>query len=107
MAHSETAPRPASKAESRWPAIQALRQEADRHLALIAADTGEDSRLHRLCREVWGSWEREALISVLHHDHANAEVMLDRGVHALRHALDLVHKDRLSEDELASLIAAA
>jgi len=107
MRTSETAARPASPAESRWPAIQALRQEADRHLALIATDTGEGSRLHRLCREVWSGWEREALISVLHHDHANAEVMLDRGVHALRHALDLLHKDRLSEDELASLIAAA
>jgi hypothetical protein len=107
MAPSKMAARPASQVESRWPALQALRQEADRHLALIAADTGEDSRLHHLCREVWSGWEREALISVLHHDHANAEVMLDRGVHALRHALDLVHKDRLSEDELVSLIAAA
>jgi hypothetical protein len=96
-----------AQVESRWSAIQALRQEADRQLALIAADTGEHSRLHRLCREVWGGWEREALISILHHDHANAVVMLDRGVHALRHALDLVHKDRLSEDELVSLIAAA
>lgn len=107
MTPPKPAARPAPQAESRWPAIQALRQEADRQLALIAADTGEGSRLHGLCREVWSSWEREALISVLHHDHANAEVMLDRGVHALRHALDLVHKDRLSEDELASLMAAA
>ena len=33
--------------------------------------------------------------------------MLDRGVHALRHTLPLVHEDRLTEEELMSLIAAA
>lgn len=91
----------------RWTLIQSLRQEAEQELANIAAEVGGNSRLLLCCREAWGNWEREALISILHHDYANAEVMLDRGVHALRHALQLVHKDRLSEEELVSLIAAA
>ena len=91
----------------RWTLIQSLRQAADRQLADIAAEVGEDSRLLLRCREVWGNWEREALVSILHDDYANAEVMLDRGVHALRHTLQLVHQDRLSEEELMSLIAAA
>ncbi len=91
----------------RWTLVQSLRQAADQQLANIAAEVGEDSRLLLRCREVWGNWEREALISILHQDFANAEVMLDRGVHALRHALQLVHQDQLSEEELVSLIAAA
>jgi hypothetical protein len=91
----------------RWTQIQALRQAADLQLAVIASRAGPDSRLVRRCRELWGDWEREALVSVLHQDHANAEVILDRGVHALRYALALVHEDKLSEDELLSLIAVA
>jgi len=90
-----------------WAVIQSLRQSADRHLAVIAARAGRDSRVLRCCREVWGDWEREALISILHRDYANAEVLLDRGVHSLRHALEVVEKDRLTEDEMVSLIAAA
>jgi hypothetical protein len=93
--------------ESRWATIQALRASADRHLAVIATDAGPESRLAGHCRAVWSSWEREALISILHRDYANAEVMLDRGVHALRHALDVVRKDRLTEDEMVSLITAS
>jgi hypothetical protein len=91
----------------RWTLIQSLRQAAVHQLAEIASQVGADSRLLMRCREVWSDWEREALISILHHDYTNAEVMLDRGVHSLRHALQLVHKDRLSEEELLSLIAAA
>jgi hypothetical protein len=92
---------------TRWSGIQALRRSADLHLAVIATDAGTDSRLHHHCREVWATWEREALVSILHRDYANAEVMLDRGVHTLRHALDLLRTDRLSEEDVASLIAAA
>jgi len=100
--------RPSSRpADSRWATIQSLRQAADHHLAIIETRAGRDSRVLRRCREVWGGWEREALISILHRDYANAEVLLDRGVHSLRHALELVQKDRLTEDEMLSLIAAA
>jgi hypothetical protein len=92
---------------SLWLPIDRLRQSADAQLAVIAAAVGVDSRLHRHCREVWGSWEREALVSILNRDFANAEVILDRGVHALVHALELVRENRLSEDDLVSLIAGA
>jgi hypothetical protein len=91
----------------RWAVIQSLRQSADRHLAVIATRTGRASRLHDRCREVWGDWEREALVSILNRDYANAEVLLDRGVHSLRHALEVVQKERLTEDEMVKLIAAA
>jgi hypothetical protein len=95
------------QASGRWALIQSLRQSADRHLAVIATRTGQASRLHHRCREVWGNWEREALVSILNRDYANAEVLLDRGVHSLRHALEVVQKERLTEDEMVQLIAAA
>jgi hypothetical protein len=95
------------QAGARWALIQALRQSAARHLAVIATRTGHASRLHHRCREVWGDWEREALVSILHRDYANAEVLLDRGVHSLRHALEVVQKERLTEEEMVKLIAAA
>jgi hypothetical protein len=111
MAHAADPIHPAARTQlppgSPWTRIQGLRQAADGHLAAIGLWTGEGSRLHRHCREVWGDWEREALISILHRDLANAEVLLDRGAHALRHALDLVQQDRLSEEDLVKLIAAA
>lgn len=107
MPPTGTTLREAAKIGSRWTLIQELRQAADQHLASIAADAGADSLLLRHCQAVWGHWEREALISILHHDYTNAEVMLDRGVHVLGHALALVHEDRLSEEEMVKLIAAA
>jgi hypothetical protein len=106
MTPARPAFRYSAQLERRWLPIESLRQAADRHLAEIAVDAGAESRLYRHCREVWGCWEREALISILNRDFANAEMMLDRGVHALHHALDLVRQDRLSEDEQLSLIAA-
>ena len=51
--------------QGRWTLIQSLRQAAERQLVDIAAEVGEDSRLLLRCREVWGNWEREALISVV------------------------------------------
>jgi hypothetical protein len=59
------------------------------------------------CHQAWGGWEREALISILHRDYASAELALDRGVHSLRHALQLVQQARLSEDVILSLVEAA
>jgi hypothetical protein len=106
-----TPPRPAAPLadhiDDTWLRIESLRLAADRQLEVIAAATGQGSRLHRRCRDVWGDWEREALISILNRDHANAEVMLDRGLHVLRHALDLVREGQLSEEDVVILIAAA
>jgi hypothetical protein len=95
------------QAGGRWAVIQSLRLSADRHLAVIATRTGQASRLHQRCREVWGDWEREALVSILNRDYANAEVLLDRGVHSLSHALEVVQKERLTEEEMVKLIAVA
>jgi hypothetical protein len=102
-----TAPATLADAHERWARIQVLRQAADQKLAVIASRSGPDSRLARRCRDLWGDWEREALVSVLHQDHSRAEVLLDRGVEALYHAHDLVQQGALSEDELLSLLAVA
>jgi hypothetical protein len=98
-----SAPRPTGKLSH----FQSLRLEARLELAIIAEEAGEGSTLLDRCRDAWNGWEREAIISVLNGDYANAEVILDRGVHALRQVLTLVRVDRLSEDDLISLIAAA
>jgi hypothetical protein len=102
-----TAPTTLTAAHGRWTRIQVLRRAADQQLAVIASRAGQNSRLARRCRDLWGDWEREALISVLHQDHRNAEVILDRGVEALYHAQDLVQQGVLSEDEVLSLLAVA
>jgi hypothetical protein len=86
--------------------IQSLRHDARLELAIIAEEAGQGSTLTARCREAWNNWEREAIISVLHGDYANAEVILDRGVHALRQVLTLTRVDQLSEEDLGSLIAA-
>jgi hypothetical protein len=86
--------------------IQSLRHDARLELAIIADEAGQGSTLMVRCREAWNNWEREAIISVLHGDYPNAEVILDRGVHALRQVLTLTRIDHLSEDDLVSLIAA-
>jgi hypothetical protein len=98
---------PQSRDLGRLSLIQALRQEARLELAIIAGEAGQHSTLLDRCREAWSTWERQAIISILHEDFANAEVILDRGLHALRQVLELVRTDRFSEDEVASLIAAA
>jgi hypothetical protein len=87
--------------------IQTLRQEARIEMETIADELGRDSTMLGHCREAWNTWERHAIISILHDDYANAEVILERGVHALRLVLPLVRSDRLSEEEVARLIAAA
>jgi hypothetical protein len=96
-----------AEVQRRWTLIQALRLSAAQELAVIADEVGQDSTLLERCRQAWSGWERQALISILHRDLANAEVILDRGVHALHHALDLIRTDRLSEEDLSKLIAAA
>jgi hypothetical protein len=98
---------PSPPAQGRWTVVQSLRQQAERELAVIAGETGPGSSLLDRCQDAWESWERQAVISILHHDVANAEVILDRGVHVLRQALDLVRKDRLSEDDAATLVTAS
>ena len=87
-----------------WGKVRELRLEGDKQLAVIAAEVGANSIILRHCREAWGRWKREAVVSLIHRDVDNAEVMLDRGLHVLRCALELVRADRLSPDEMAKLI---
>jgi hypothetical protein len=86
--------------------VKELRHAGETRLAVIAAEVGRDAAILRHCREAWGRWKREAAVSLIHHDVANAEVMLDRARHGLDGALELVRADRLTPDDVAKLIAA-
>jgi hypothetical protein len=86
--------------------VKELRHAGETQLAAIAAEVGPDAPILRHCREAWGRWKREAAVSLVHHDVANAEVMLDRGLHVLACAVELVRADRLTPDDMARLIAA-
>jgi hypothetical protein len=103
ICHNDGSPR----GHERMVMVQSLRHQARIELETIAGQSGFDSTLLGRCREAWNAWERQAIISILYDDYANAEVILDRGVHALRQVLPMVGTDRLSAEEVAQLIAAA
>jgi hypothetical protein len=94
-------------AQTRWSRIQSLREAGGRLVTILEMQSSPGSRLPPACREAWSGWEHEALTAITHRDYERAELALDRGVHALRHALDLVRQARLSEDVILSLLAAA
>lgn len=86
--------------------LAALRRSARRELALVAEVSGRGSPLHLRCLEAWRLREADASASILHGDVANAEVILDRGVHALGHALQASGRERIPVDELFALMVA-
>jgi hypothetical protein len=90
---------------ARWAGVNQARQDAAHHLAVIARTAGKDSALYHRCQEVWYARERDALLSILYRDFANAEVILDHGVHALGQALQVAERKELSLDELSSLMS--
>jgi len=83
-----------------------LRRTARRELEVIAEVTGRDSELLLRCREAWRRREADASASLLCGDAANAVAVLDRGVHALRHALEVSRQERIPVDELFALMVA-
>jgi len=90
---------------ARWAGVNQARQAAAKHLSVIARAAGKDSALYHRCQEVWYARERDALLSILYRDFANAEVILDHGVHALGQALQVAERKELSLDELSSLMS--
>ena len=86
--------------------LAALRRSARRELDRVAEVMGRDSALLSRCREAWRLREADASASVLHGDTANAVVILERGVHALRHALDAAGREHLPVDEVYALMVA-
>lgn len=86
--------------------LAALRRSARRELELVAEVMGRDAPLLGSCREAWRWREATAAVSLLHGDVANAVVILDRGVHGLRHALDAACRERIPPDELHALLTA-
>lgn len=86
-------------------AIEALRRSAARELRLIKAVVGPADPLYLGCLEVWRLREGAAATSIEFGDLANAEVILDRGLHALRHALTASRRERIPAAELIALMA--
>jgi hypothetical protein len=86
--------------------MAALRRSARRELDVIAEVTGRDSALLGRCREAWRRREADASASLLCGDPANAVAILDRGVHALQHALEASRRERIPVDELFALMMA-
>jgi len=87
-------------------AMAALRRSARRELDVIAEVMGRDSELLGRCREAWRRREADASASLLCGDAANAVAVLDRGVHALHHALEASRRERIPVDELFALMVA-
>jgi hypothetical protein len=87
-------------------AMATLRQSARRELDAIAEVAGRDSALLSRCREAWRLREAGASASLLCGDVANAVTILDRGVHALHHALEASRRERIPVDELFALMVA-
>jgi len=88
-------------------ALEALRAEATRRLALIAEESGADSRLHQLCSEAWQLREEDARLSLRHGDAANAVVILERALHLLALGPSVLARNELALDDLALLLQAA
>lgn len=87
-------------------ALAALRRRARRELDHIAEVCGRDSELLARCREAWRRREADASTSILCGDVANALEILDRGVHALQHAVEASRRERIPMDELFALLVA-
>jgi len=84
--------------------IERLRATAEARLQLIAEEFGEQSPLLRQCERVWLLAEGQAVLSVLHDDHLNAEVVLSHAVQVLEHAPAVARRAELSPQELLSLM---
>ncbi len=99
----DDAPPPFRDAKART----ALRDEAIRILARIADESGTDSRLHRLCAEIWRQRDADARLSLSHGDAANARVVLERAVHLLTLGPCILARSELAFADLELLLRAA
>jgi hypothetical protein len=87
--------------------IERLRSTAEARLELIAEEFGPESPLLRQCQRVWLMAEGQAVLSVLHEDHINAEVILSHAVQVLEHAPAVARRAELTGPELAALMRQA
>jgi len=87
--------------------LQALRAEAGTLLDGVADEHGSDSRLWRLCEELWQSREADARSSLRYGDPANAMLILARAVELLRLGPSVVARKELDLDDLELLLRAA
>ena len=86
--------------------IDALRRRAASELEEIAGVVGVDSPLYLRCLEAWRRREAAAAVSIWHQDLANAEIILDRGVHSLGLAMEAWRGEQIPVEELFALMAA-
>ena len=87
--------------------IERLRAVAEARLQLIAEEFGPESPILRQCERLWLLAEGQAVLSVLHEDHVNAEVILSHAVQVLEHAPAVARRAELSGPELAALMRQA
>jgi len=84
--------------------LQAVREEAGTLLARTAEESGPDSRLHRLCVELWLGREADARASLRYGDLANAVLILERAVELLTLGPSVVARKELELDGLEILL---
>lgn len=87
--------------------IERLRATAEARLRLISEEFGPESTLLRQCERVWLMAEGQAVLSVLHDDHLNAQVILSHAVQVLEHAPAVARRAELTGPELAALMRQA
>lgn len=84
-----------------------LRAEAGTLLAGVADEHGSESRLYRLCAELWLGREADASASLRYGDPANAMLILERAVELLKLGPSVVTRKELELDDLEVLLRAA
>lgn len=87
--------------------LQEVRDEAGTVLARVAEESGSDSRLYRLCVELWLGREADASASLRYGDVANAVLNLERAVELLTLGPSVVARKELELDGLEILLRAA
>jgi hypothetical protein len=84
--------------------IERLRACAEARLDAIADEFGAESTLVRQCQRVWLLAEGQAVLSLLHDDPLNAEVVLSHAVQVLEHAPAVARRAELAPQDLAALM---
>lgn len=90
-----------------WMTLQALRVEAGTLLAEVGEEYGADSRLYRLCAELWLSREEDSRAALRYGNPANAMLILERAVELLTFGPSVVARKELELDDLEVLLRAA
>ena len=84
--------------------IERLQADAEARLRSIADEFGAHSTLAGQCQRVWLAAEGQAVLSLLHDDPLNAEVVLSHALQVLEHAPAVARRAELAPHELTALM---